>query len=407
MNLPFKIARRYLFAKKSTNAINVITGISVIGLALGTAALVLVLSVFNGFEKLITGMMSNFNPDVKITATKGKTFTLNTLKINELRTLNGVEWVSETLEELAFFEYDKSQAFGTLKGVDTAFHHINHIDSTVKEGQYLLSDNQADYAVLGGGMRNQLGVYEGNFATPLSIFMPKRAAVGALEQPFKKRFLYPKGTFVIQQDFDNQYILTNLEFMRDMLDAPDENSALEIKLAANADVSATVSAIRGVLGEGFTVKNRYQQDEAFLKLMNVEKWMSYAILSLTLLLVAFNMVGALWMIVLEKKKDISILKSMGAKNRLIRNIFLHEGLLMCVSGLIIGFIVAVCIYFYHVNTEGGIVPLPPGFATDRYPVALKFQDFLAVGSTVIVIGLLASLPAALRAMRVEMFGQNA
>lgn len=151
MNLPLKIARRYLFAKKSTNAINIITGISVFGLALGAAALVLVLAVFNGFEKLITGMMSNFNPDVKITATKGKTFAADTLIINQLRQLNGVTMLSETLEEIAFFQYDKSQAFGTLKGVDDNFHKINHIDTTVREGQYLLIDDKADYAVLGGG----------------------------------------------------------------------------------------------------------------------------------------------------------------------------------------------------------------------------------------------------------------
>lgn len=401
MNLSLKIAIRYLFAKKSTNAINVITGISVIGLALGTTALVLVLSVFNGFEKLITGMMSNFNPDVKIVATKGKTFEVDTLKINALRQNTGIERVSETLEEVAFFQYDKSQAFGTLKGVDDNFHKINHIDSTVKEGVYKTQDENADYAVLGAGIRNQLGVYEGNFATPLSIYMPKREQVGVLEQAFKTRYAYAAGTFVIQQDFDNQYIITNLDFVRNILDAPDEVSALEVQLKKGANVETAVQQIQQLYGTDFTIKDRYQQDEGFLKLMNVEKWMSYAILSLTLLLVAFNMVGALWMIVLEKKKDISILRSMGATDKMVRNIFLNEGLLMCLLGLIVGFIVAIGVYQYHITAEGGIVPLPAGFASDRYPVALKLKDFLVVGFTVIIIGVLASLPAAFRAMRVE------
>ncbi len=401
MNLPLKIARRYLFAKKSTNAINVITGISVFGLALGTAALVLVLAVFNGFEKLIMGMMSNFNPDVKITATKGKTFVTDTLKISQLRQLNGVVLLSETLEEIAFFEYDKSQAFGTLKGVDDNFHRINHIDTTIREGEYLLIDEQADYAVLGGGMRNQLGVYESSFSTPLSIYMPKReGGGGAFSQPFTKRFLYPKGAFVIQTEFDNQYVLTNIDFMRDLLDAPNEVSAYEIKLKTGENAKQTLTDIRRIMGEGFTVKDRYQQDEAFMKVMNVEKWMSYAILGLTILLVAFNMVGALWMIVLEKQKDITILKSMGATEKLIRNIFLNEGLLMCLTGLISGFVIAMGLYAYHVYADGGLVPLPPGFATDRYPVALKFSDFIVVAITVISIGMLASLPAASRAMRV-------
>jgi lipoprotein-releasing system permease protein len=401
MNLSLKIARRYLFAKKSTHAINIISGISVLGLSLGAAALVLVLSVFNGFEKLITGMMSNFNPDIKITTAKGKTFISDTLIINQLRQIEGVEYLSETLEETAFFEYEKSQAFGTLKGVDDNFFKINRIDSTVREGRYLLFDGQHDFAVLGGGIRNQLGVYEKDMLTPLSIYMPKREDVGMLEAPFSKRLVYPAGAFVIQSEVDNQYVLTNLDFMRDILKAYDEVSAYELKLTPQANTQTVLSRIRAVMGDGFIVKDHYQQDEAFLKLMNIEKWMSYAILSLTILLVAFNMVGSLWMIVLEKKKDISILKSMGAPDSMIRNIFLNEGLLLCSLGLVLGFLVALILYLLHIYTEGGVVPLPPGFATDRYPIALKMIDFVVVAITVMVIGLLASLPAAFRAIRVE------
>jgi lipoprotein-releasing system permease protein len=401
MNLPFKIARRYLFAKKNTNAINIISGISVLGLALGAAVLVLVLSVFNGFEKLISGMMGNFNPDIKITANKGKTFVADTLKINQLRSLGGVAYLSETLEETAFFEYEKSQEIGILKGVDDNFVKINGIDSTVKEGKYLLHDGQQNYLVLGGGIRNLLSIYGNNMMTPLSIYMPKRGEIGALEPPFKKRLAYPAGTFVIQTEFDNQYVLTNLDFVRELLGADDEISALEIKLNSSISASQTLLDIKNIMGTDFTVKDRYQQDEAFLKLMNMEKWLSYAILCLTLLLVAFNMVGSLWMMVLEKRKDISILKSMGATDKLIRNIFLNEGLLLCGLGLISGFLLAIIAYVLHVYTEGGLVPLPPGFATDRYPVALKWTDFIVVAFTVSIIGLLASTPAAMRAMKVE------
>ena len=401
MKLSLKIALRYLFAKKSTNAINIISGISVLGLALGAAALVLVLSVFNGFEKLITGMMSNFNPDIKIIPAKGKTFTSDTLIMNQLRQVSSIEQLSETLEETAFFEYEKSQAFGTLKGVDTVFSKVNHIDSTVKEGRYLLFDGQNDFAVLGGGIRNQLGVYEKDMLTPLTVYMPKRGEVGLLEAPFSKRFVYPAGAFAIQSEVDNQYVLTNLDLVRDILKADNEVSAYEIKLKPNTDIKKTLSQIKAIMGDSFLVKDHYMQDEAFLKLMNLEKWMSYAILSLTILLVAFNMVGSLWMIVLEKKKDIAILKSMGALDMTIRNIFLFEGLLLCSLGLVIGFIVAIVLYILHIYIDGGVVPLPPGFATDRYPIALKSIDFIVVAITVFVIGLLASLPAALRAVRVE------
>jgi lipoprotein-releasing system permease protein len=403
MNLSLKIARRYLFAKKSTNAINIISSISVLGLALGAAALVLVLSVFNGFEKLLSTMMGNFNPEVKITPMKGKTFLSDTLKIKQLRAINGVAYLSETLEETAFFEYEKSQAFGTLKGVDDEFAKINHIDSTVQEGKYMLSDAQTDYAVVGAGIRNQLGVYERNLLTPLSIYMPKREEVGLLEKPFSKQLLYPVGAFAIQTDIDNQYVLTNIEVVRSILNAAGEASAWELKLKSGADLKTTTAAIRAIMGSDFEVKDRFQQDEAFLKLMNVEKWMSYAILCLTMLLVAFNMVGSLWMMVLEKQKDISILKSMGARDNLIRNIFLSEGLMLCGGGLVIGFLIAIILYALHVYTQGGLITLPPGFAMDRYPVALKGIDFLIVGTTVTVIGVLASLPAAFRAVRVQTF----
>lgn len=401
MSLSLKIARRYLFAKKSTNAINIISGISVLGLALGAAALVLVLSVFNGFEKLITGMMSNFNPDIKIVATKGKTFQRDTLMIEKLRNTEGVDIVSETLEETAFFQYEKSQAFGTLKGVDDNFAKVNHLDSTIKEGRYMLFDGQNDFAVLGGGVRNQLGVYEKDMLTPLTVYMPKRGEIGALEAPFNKRYVYPAGAFAIQSEVDNQYVLTNLDLAREILGADDEVSAYEIRLKPAANAKSVLTQIQAIMGNNFSVKDHYQQDEAFLKLMNIEKWMSYAILSLTILLVAFNMVGSLWMIVLEKKKDIAILKSMGAQDTTIRNIFLNEGLLLCSLGLLIGFILALVLYMVHITIQGGVVPLPPGFTTDRYPVALKGVDFVVVAITVFVIGLLASLPAALRAVRVE------
>jgi lipoprotein-releasing system permease protein len=403
MSLPFKIARRYLFARRHMNAINVITGISVFGLALGSAALILVLSVFNGFEALLTKMMHNFNPDVKITAAVGKTFQSDSLTFQKIAQTLGVEQVSETLEELAFFEYNKSQTFGTLKGVDAAFSAVNGIDTTLQHGVYKLTDSSVDCAILGMGMRNQLGVYERDALNTLSVYMPKREEVGALEQPFRKLFLQPVGAFSVQQEFDNQYIIASLGFVQELLNAPNEVSSYEIKVKAESSAKRVATDIQKALGGTFRVRDRYQQDEAFLKLVNIEKWMSYAILSLTLLLVAFNMVGSLWMIVLEKRADIVILKAMGGTNRLIRHIFLSEGLLMCVVGLLLGFALAFILYLLHVNMSGGLVPLPEGFATDRYPVALKLTDFFWVALTVCIIGTGAALPAALRAEKIETY----
>ncbi|RMF23470.1 MAG: FtsX-like permease family protein [Bacteroidetes bacterium] len=399
MILPLRIAARYLVAKKTTNAINIITGISVLGIAIGTAALVLVLSVFNGFEDLIAGLFSKFNPDVKVAPARGKTFEPDSATLQRLLQLDEVLHLSQTLEEVAFFEYRESQDFGILKGVDSNFARVTGIDSTVVEGVYKLREGRRYLAVLGAGMRNKLTVNTGDVFEPLKVFMAKRTASAGLgSQPFRKRFCYPVGTFKIQQDFDNQYVLADLEFARDLLGYDREISALEIKLAPGADVPAAVAAIQGVVGPDFSVKDRYRQEEAFLKLMNIEKWMSFAILSLMLVLVAFNMIGSLWMIVLEKKKDIAILKSMGADDRLVRRIFLGEGLLLVGAGLLLGFLFAVVLY--AIQKTYGIVPIPEGFVVDAYPISMRPIDFLAVTAVVLTIGLLAALPPALRAQRV-------
>ncbi len=398
MNLALKIARRYLFAKKSTNAINIITGISVFGIAVGTAALILALSVFNGFEDLITSLYSNFNPDVKVTPVKGKTFVPDSTKLLQILDLDGVKYVSQSLQEVAFFEYKNNQDFGILKGVDPFYNKVTSIDSTVREGDYILRQEDRNMAVLGVGMRNKLGVSIEDFLTSVGVYMPRRKKVGPLQQPFKKRFVYPAGTFVIQQDFDNQYVLTSLEFVRNLLDLKGHVSALEIKLNEEISKQRTIEAIQAILGEGFAVKDRYRQEEAFLKLMKMEKWLSFVIVGLMLVLIAFNVIGALWMIVLEKKKDIAILKSMGAMDRTIRNIFLNEGLLLSFLGILSGFVLAIILYILQITV--GIITIPGDFVIEVYPISMRLFDFIIVTLTVATIGLLASILPAQHAKRI-------
>lgn len=399
MKISIKIARRYLFARRSANAINVITGISVAGIAIGTAALVLVLSVFNGFEDLIVGLFSKFNPDIKVEAAVGKTFESDVSKIAAIRALPQVAFLSETLEEVAFFEYGDHQDFGIMKGVDSLYHRVNGIDTTLYEGSYRLQESDRSLAVLGGGMRNKLQADVENPFELLNIFMARREKVGVLEQQYKKRFVFPVGTFRIQQDYDNQYVLVSLDFARDMLGVAGEVSAYEIRLREGSDKEAVIERIQALMGEGFEVKDRYRQDEAFLKLMNLEKWMSFAILSLTLVLVAFNMIGSLWMMVLDKKGDIAILKSMGAQDVTIRNIFLYLGLLLCLLGLAAGFLLATALYVLQKNY--GMVAIPEGFVVSAYPISLRVLDLVAVMLVVLLIGLMASLPAAMRARQVS------
>ncbi len=402
MYLPFKIARRYFFSTKSSTAINYISGIAVLGITISTAALILVLSVFNGFEDLITSLYNSFNPDVKIAPASGKVFRPDDAKITQLRALDEVEEVSETLEEIAFFEYNKSQDFGIVKGVDNHFHKVNSIDSTIIRGSYFLKDSTRNYAVLGLGMEYKLSVNIDDVFKTLNIYMPKRKQrPGAFGQPFKKRFVAPAGVFAIQQEFDGQYVLVDLEFAQELLGYRDEVSFLELKLKPGTNPEDAVSKIQDIVGADFEVKNRYQQDEAFYKLMNMEKWMGYAILSFMLFLVAFNMFGALWMLVIEKKKDIKILKSMGATPEVIRNIFLSEGAMLTLTGAIVGFILAIIIFL--LQKYFGIIQLQGdgSYVVDAYPVSLRLWDFIKIFFTVMIIGLLFSLLPAYRASRIN------
>ncbi len=392
MQLPLRIAQRYLFARKSTNAINIITGITVTGLAIGTAALLLVLSVFNGFEVLLTSLFGNFNPEIKITPLKGKTFEEDSLLIAQLQALPEVALVARSLEEVAFFEYKDNQHFGILKGVDQYYHQVTHIDSTVIEGHYVLERDGRPYLVLGAGMRNKLGVNIDDYLEPVVVYMAKRKLRSTLEQPFRKRYAYAAGTFKIQQEYDQQYVLAPLWFAQELMQLDGQLTALEIRLMPDADMASAITAIQKAVGPHFAVKDRYQQEEAFFKLMNIEKWLSYAILTLVLILVAFNMVGSLWMIVLEKKKDIAILRAMGATSQLIRQVFLVEGLLISTLGLVMGFILATI--FYLLQKQYGLIGIPEGFVVQAYPVQMRWPDFFVVAFTVLLIGLAASvLPA--------------
>ena len=400
MNLSLKIARRYLFGNKSNNAINLISGISVLGITIGTAALILILSVFNGFEQLLTSLFSTFNPDIKVVPAKGKTFTIEDELMQKVIETGGIALVSQTLEEVAFFEYKGSQDFGVVKGVDENFSKVTGIDSTIREGRITFQNGESEYAVVGGGMRNKLGInVEDQFAA-LAVYMPnKKHRPGALSKPFKKQYTYPVGTFVNQQDFDNQYVLTSLDFTRSLLNTRKDISALEIKLDPAANTNSVTANLRKVLGEEFLVKDRYQQNEAYLKLMNIEKWMSFAILILMMVLIAFNMIGSLWMIVLEKKKDIAILKSMGATEKMVRNIFLLEGILLTLLGVVIGLVIAFVLY--QIQITYGIISFPGSFAFEAYPIDMRFFDVMVVILTVSFIGFLASILPARRAERVS------
>jgi len=392
MNLPFYIAKRYLFSKKgtSTNAINILSGISLGGMAIGTMALVTILSVFNGFEDLILSMYESFNPDLKVYAAKGKTFIPDPDKLTRIKAFEGVRAVSEVIEENALLKYDEQELIATIKGVNENYGKIMRLDSSIIDGSFQLHGDGLNYAVLGIGIELGLDVNMDAMLTAISVFSPTRGKKVELnpERAFNRLAVYPAGVFAVQQEFDMKHVFVSLDFARELLEYTDEVSALEINLEEGTSLDDLQEKTKALFGDGFIVENRLQQDEELYRVLNSEKWIIYFILTLVLIIAAFNMIGSLSMLVLDKVQDISVIKTMGASNRLVRRIFLYEGLLQSLIGYVIGLSLAIILCL--LQQEYGLVPIKGSFVIDAYPVALRYADFSLVFLTVMVIGFLAS-----------------
>lgn len=401
MNLGFNIARRYIFGKKSTSAINLITGISVVGMTIGTAALILILSVFNGFEEVISQLFNSYNPDIKVVPVKGQYLEIDSSLLVKIKNIKGVDRVCESVQEVVLFEYNGVQEAGYLKGVDENFNKVTRIDSTIVRGDYMLSEGNLKYAVLGSGMFNKLSVNPSDPIATITVYATAKKSSSLLSKDYNTGELYPSGVFSVGSEDDGQYILADINFVRKLLNNEEATSALEISLKDGVNEKEVANQITALLGGNVTVKNRYQQDEAFLKIMNIEKWISFLIACLTLALISFNMVGALWMIVLDKKKDISVLKSMGFTNVNVKSLVVRLGLLIGMMGFIIGFTFAVI--FYILQKKYSLISVPQSFMIDAYPIAMKLEDVLLVFVTVVVISILASLLPAIRASKISAY----
>lgn len=409
MNLSLFFARRYLKSKKSTQAINVITSISVVGIALGTMALIVILSVFNGFEDLLEKMMGSFKPDLYISPKTGKTIEINKKDILQIESIAGVISVAPIIEEVALFEHEGIQNIGLIKGVDVHFLDVIPLDSSLNRGNYFSFGNYTNKAFVGATLEHTLQIRTLN-AKPIKIYLPKRKMKLSItsSQPFNQFEVIPSATYTVRQvDFDNTLIV-HLKIVKDLLQLKDNQySALVVKLDPDKSESASL-AIKKILKGNFQVKNRYQQDEDFYKITNMEKWIGFLIFSLTLVMVAFNMLAALWMLVLDKKRDISHLKAMGAPNQLIRNIFLYEGFLLSAIGMSIGFILAIVLIL--LQQHYGLIQLDNSggsFIINAYPVSMRLFDFIVVIITVFIIGALASLLPAYRAVQISSISRDA
>ncbi len=393
MNFSFYIARRYFKSKKSHNVINIISMISVIGVTIGTMALIIVLSVFNGFEKLVVSLFDSFNPDIQITLREGKIFSDTDIPQNLLKEMPGVVYLTEVMEENALMRYKDKQTIVTLKGVGPDFQRMTGVDTMMVEGRFLLQREGNDFVVLGYGVAYYLNANLDDYLNPITVFVPSRTGrIGSsLEQAFRQELIFPAGFFSIQQDFDMKYAIMPLRFVRKLLDYTNEITAIEIKLQDGADHSKVQQQIEAAVGEKFVVKNRFQQQELLYNIMKSEKWAIFLILTFILLLATFNVVGSLSMLILDKKKDIAVLQSMGASRKLIKRIFMTEGMMIsligAVTGMIIGGVICWLQQVFGLIRMGG----PDStFVVDSYPVQMQPLDFILVFLTVVMIGYLAA-----------------
>ncbi|MEB0249662.1 ABC transporter permease, partial [Mucilaginibacter sp. 5B2] len=338
MNTSIYIAKRYLFSKKQTHAINIISGISILGVLVGSAALIIILSVFNGLESVILSLYSNFTPELKIEPRMGKTFDPNTPYFNALGKDVRVVSYTQVLQEKALIRYSGRSFIATVKGVSDDFLKGRMLDSTIQFGSFTLKDKGENFAVIGSTVQGSLGVSLKNQFTSLQVFSPRRNA-GTSTDPmndFVFRSIQPSGVFGIQQDFDG-LIITPIEFTRDLLDQPNQVSSLELNYKTGTDLDQVQEAMEERIGKSFTIRNRKEQNTELYKTINYERWSIFMILTFVLIIAIFNIIGSLTMLVIDKRKDIAILTSLGANKGLIQRIFFFEGMMIsfigCVTGL--------------------------------------------------------------------------
>ena len=395
MSLPFFIARRYLFSKKKHNAINIISGISVCGVALATLALVCTLSVFNGFQDMVAGFFTAFDPELKITIREGKVFEPQGAAFQEVRSLPEIGVWTETLEENAMVQYKDRQAMAIIKGVEDNFEELTSIDSLLYgAGEFILHDSIVDYGVLGVELISELGTGL-QFVDPLQVYAPKRNVRVNMANPsasFNRDYLFSPGVvFVVnQQKYDARYILTSLSFARNLFNYDTEVSAVELKLKPGADVTAVQRKIARILGDEFVVLDRYEQQADVFRIMEIEKFISYLFLTFILAIACFNVIGSLSMLILDKREDVETLRNLGADDRLIARIFLFEGRFISLFGALSGIVLGLLLCY--IQQRFGIISLGGGngsFIVDAYPVSVHVTDVVLIFITVITVGFLS------------------
>lgn len=394
MNFPFYIAKRYLFSKKSHNAINVISGISVCGVALATLAMVCTLSVFNGFQDMVATFFTAFDPQVKITSVKGKVFDGSMPVLSQIKNMPEVAVYSESVEDNAMVQYKGRQVMAVIKGVEDNFDKLTPIDSILfGRGELILHDEVADYAIPGLQLLSTLGTGI-RFLDPLEVYAPKRGAKINMANPmssFVSDDLFSSGlTFTVNQEkYDGSYILTSIDFARNLFQYDKEVSAVNLRLHPTANEKDVISKIKRILGEDFYVQDRYEQQADTFRIMEIEKLISYIFLTFILMIACFNVIGSLSMLIIDKKSDAQTLRNLGASDNQIVRIFLFEGRMISFIGAVAGVILGLILCL--VQQEYGIISLgnSGSFVVDSYPVSVHAWDVVLIFITVLVIGFIS------------------
>lgn len=395
MNFPFFIARRYLFSKKSTHAINIISGISVVGVAVATMALVVTLSVFNGFHDLVASFFTSFDPQLKVVPARGKTVAADDPVLTQIRQLPQVEVATECVEDMALAIYRGRQAMVNIKGVDDNFAQLTHINEILLgEGTFELHAADMDYGVLGIRLAEQLGTGF-TYEHPLQIYAPKREGQFDPANPtdaFEEDELYSPGVIfnVKQTKYDKNYILTSISFARRLFGQQGMLSSLELRLKPGSNFEAVKSEIKQIAGDQFIVKDRFEQQDDTFKIMKIEKLIAYIFLTFILMVACFNIIGSLSMLIIDKKDDVVTLRNLGASDKLITRIFLFEGRMISVIGAVIG--VAVGLALCWAQQQFGLVALGSStgfYVVNAYPVSVHPEDIVLIFITVLVVGFLS------------------
>jgi lipoprotein-releasing system permease protein len=376
-------------AKKSQNAINIISWISVFSVAVGTFALVVVLSAFNGLEKLVESLFESFDTDVRIELKKGKTFDANTVNYAALTQIEGVKNYTRVLKEVCGVRYKGQQTIVQIKGVDESYLEMSNIGSNIVEGKKLLKKDNINYAIVGYGIGLQLGLTVETGVENMTIYAPKRGKISTLNamNSFYRKQISPAAIFYLSPEYDNKYIITPLSFAQDLLKHDDRISSIEITADEKADLEELSQRLSTFFGNNFSIKSRLEFNQLLYKTNKTEKWVTFLILVFILMIAAFNILSSLSMLIIDKKKDITTLTHLGATKKLIRQIFFLEGILINLTGAISGMIlgVIVCLLQEHV----GLITLENGIV-DYYPVSLNPVELIYILITVLVIGLLTS-----------------